>query len=168
VAGTDGLLTLLAHSFVTEVQQFCQSVGRCTGWSKVNSDVRGGRITEFLQSLLPDFYPQSTVKSTDQRPLHNHYAQLVSACDPRFVGDLLCQDDHILLQNLPKGQVLKHHAHTLRRLVFDAINRAPSLSSTVAEGLLANHLSPLLQSMPPLSSIEPGISALMSFAEIVL
>lgn len=168
VGATQGLLSLFTQISVFEVRELSRSIGRCKRKSEHHGEKRQQRITELLQGLLPSAYPASRYKSSDQRPLFHHYAQLVPACTSGFVEVILCQESHPLLEDLPTKFVVLYHFKSLRRLVLDTISRKDSMDSGAAEHILAKYLPPLCKSVPPTAGAEPGFSASMTFAVTVL
>lgn len=168
VGGTPGLLTLLAQMSVIEVKHFCKAIGHCSRQTEIGKGERQERVQELLQSLLPGVYPDILYKTTDERPLHRRYAQLIPACSSQFVDSLLCKDSHLLQDSLPTKSILKHHPETLRRLALDTIVCKSPLNGSAANRFLEQYLPSLLQSVPTLPGTEPGFSASMSFSTTVL
>jgi len=168
VGATQGLLSLFTQISVFEVRELSRSIGCCKGKSGYYGEERKQRITELVRGLLPSAYPGSRYKSSDQRPLLYHYAQLVPACTSGFVEEILCQKSHPLLENLPTKFVVLYHFKSLRRLVLDTISRKDSFNPGAAEHILAKYLPPLCKSVPPTAGAEPGFSASMTFAVTVL
>jgi len=61
-------------------------------------------------------------KSSDQRPLQKHLAQLVPAYASRFVRTIVTQEYSILLEWLPKKSVVQYHYPLVQRLVIKHLN----------------------------------------------
>ncbi|KAJ0109658.1 hypothetical protein J7T55_014220 [Diaporthe amygdali] len=90
--GTDGLVQIFSKSSVAEVKTLSIFIGSCNRGRKVEERERC--IEELLRALLPGVYTSSSgLQSKDRRPVHHHYAKMLSACSPNFVNDVLNSRD---------------------------------------------------------------------------
>lgn len=165
---TEGLLKLFAQMSVVEVYQLSKAIGRCKGRSKDPGEERKIRITELLEGLLPSIYPNSAHQSSDQRPLHRQYAQMVPACTSSFVGNLFLQDSHPLFEHVSGEYIAMYHLESTRRLVSHAVLKNSSMKSRITESILTKYLPPLVKSIPPLPTLQSGFSASMIFTTNIL
>ena len=168
VGGTEGLMDLFSQLPVLEVKELCKVIGRCSGPSAVKNCVeRQRRVTELVQCLMCPLYPSSPYKSKDQRPLHVHYAKMVSACTSGYIESLFRQESHALLESLPKKMLVQHHFELLRRLVLSAISQK-DLTKGVAAQRVLDYIPQMLRSAPSVPVMEPRFSTSMSFAVTIL
>ena len=168
LGGTSGLLDLFSQLSVLETKELCKVIGRCSGRSAVKNGMeRQRRVTELVQCLMSPLYPSSPYKSKDQRPLHGHYAKIVSACTSDYVGSLLHQPFHPLLESLPKKKLVQHHSELLHRLVLSVISQEGSMKGAAAQRAL-DFIPQLLQSAPSFPVTEPRFSSSMSLAVTIL
>lgn len=168
VGGTEGLLDLFSQISVSEVKEISVVIGSCQGRSAVKNGIgRQRRVTELLQCLMYPLYPSSAYENRDQRPLHGRYAQMVPACTPGFVEDLLRQESHPLLESIRRKRLMRNHFDLLRRLVLDAVSQQDSLKGAAAHRIL-DYLPLLLHFSPSTLVVEPKFSASMSLAVSIL
>ena len=168
VGGTEGLLDLFSQISVSEVKEISVVIGSCQGRSAVKNGIeRQRRVTELLQCLMSPLYPSSAHESRDQRPLHGRYAQMVPACTPGFVEDLLRRESHPLLKSLRRKRLMRNHFELLRRLVLDAVSQQDSLKGAAAHRVL-DYLPLLLHFSPSTPVVEPKFSTSMSLAVSIL
>lgn len=148
-------MSVFADLSVHEVQLLARAIGHC---SKGHGDEeKEQQVTELLRGLLGPLYPDSLSKTHDERPLHCHYATIVSACSPDFVHELLCQNRSPLLGHLTVHQLLQTQYGVVRRLVLNTVFNGDNRVDKHPE-----YLQSLLQRVPPALSLETGLSASMS------
>ena len=168
VGGTKGLLDLFSQLSLLEVKQLSEVIGHCPRRSVIKNHIeRQRRITELLQCLMSPLYPSSPYKSSDQRPLHSHYAKMVPACTSDFVESLFRHESHPLLQPLHKKKLVQHHFELLRRLVLNTISHEDSTESAFDHRVL-DYIPSLLEFAPSLPIMEPRFSTSMSLAVTIL
>lgn len=172
VGGTEGLLDLFSQLSVSEVKELSKVIGCCPGRSAVKNGIeRQRRVTELVQCLMCTLYPSSPYENRDQRPLHDHYAQMVPACTSGFVESVLRQQYHPLLESLLRKswrkRLVQHHFELLRRFVLEVISKEDSLEDAAAQRIL-DCVPLLLQSTPSVPVVEPRFSASMSLAVTIL
>lgn len=168
VGRTGGLLDLFSQLSVWEVKQLCTVIGRCSRRSAVKNGVeRQRRITELVQCLMSPLYPSSPYRNKGQRPLHRHYAKMVSACTSDYVESLLHQHSHPLLESLPKKMLVQHHFELLHRLVLSVISQEGSMEGAAAQRVL-DYIPQLLECEPSFPITEPHIPTSISLAVTIL
>jgi hypothetical protein len=164
IGGTRSLINIFASISVTEVTTFARAIGRCNhGQHRV-----GGReqaIEELLHALLPPHYPGSTFQTHDKRPIEYHYAQMVPACSPEFVTQLLDTQDQSnpLYRRLPSARLIKAHGKLLQKRVTECM-----FGDGCEDGHLDQYLSAFVYSQPSRPGPNPRTSASMAFATKVL
>ena len=161
LGGTEGLLSLFAELSVQDVKLLAKAIGR---YSKSQKDEeKQQQVTELLRGLLGSLYPSTPYKTQDERPLQCHYANIVPACSPEFVRELLCQESSPVLGCFSVDRLLQRHYGTVRQLVVNAI-----INGDGKPYKLPQLLQSLLRRMPPIPSIQPRWSASMCFSLTLL
>ncbi|KAL9637449.1 MAG: hypothetical protein Q9164_002175 [Protoblastenia rupestris] len=162
LGGVQGIDSMLSKLSVGDNRLLCQKIGRCARLPELPDEERRRRVTELLQNLLKSV--------NDQRPLHKHYAQLVPACTPDFVHELLQSKSHPLLEYLSEELIARNHYPLLRRLVLGNIDGNTIIvpNDTDLKRRMSNFLPPLLETVPQQPGEESGLSATMCFAKVVL
>ena len=84
LGGTQGLLTFLAEASVHEVVHFCRAVGR-SSTTLIARQERRALVTELVEALAHQHFPDAKSQSHDKRPLLHRYAHMVPACTVDFV-----------------------------------------------------------------------------------
>lgn len=161
IGGTAGILQLLSKFSVAEVQTFISSLPRQLNSSE-NAEQRV-KITELLQGLLPSLYPNSSFKTSDERPLTNTYSKLVPGCTSKFVDAVLKKEKSPLLQYNNRSGIQTNHYELLRRYCLDIINQVPGYPIHIN-----GYLGALFTTSPPLPSHKRGFSESMLFSLDVL
>ena len=157
LGGTEGLLSVFAELSVEDVELLAKVIGRCNKGQK--DQEKQEQVTKLLCGLLPSLHLSAPYRSHDERPLHCHYAKMVPACSPDFVRTLLSQQSHPLLGCFSIDGLLQTQYDVVRRLLLNSIFNGGNDPKDLPE-----YLQPLLQRIPPSPSVEPGLSASMSFS----
>lgn len=164
VDGTAGLVDLFGKISVAEVRIFTRVIGCCNGGIQ-KPKAREKVVEELLRALLPSHYSDSEIQSHEKRPIHEFYAQMVSACSPEFVDRLLDAQDasNALYRGVPAKRLIRTHGELLQKRVFDGCFR---------EGREKDHLRQWLESFTSTQSLGPGptpkVTASMAFTIKVL
>jgi hypothetical protein len=163
MGGASGIVDACNELSVTEVKDLLSGIGRCNiGQQKIAE--RAKAIEKLLFALLPSYYqpaPRSSNQNGVQRPLENYYAQMVPACSPEFVEQLLDARDatNPLYKRLPVRRLIRTHVDTLRRHAIEVI-----FGDKESDYLLLRYFNAYLYTEPTLPSEDPKISASMEFA----
>lgn len=161
--GTEGLSDVFLNISVTEVKALSRAIGFCNRGRKVIA--REKAIDELLHALLPSHYSGSKVRNHDQRPIWDHYAHMVRACSPEFVGQLLHAKDlsNPLYRKLPLRWVMHKHHELLQTHIIEGIFGGGYVDDHVLQ-----YLEPFLYTQPSRPSPDPKVSASMAFSARVL
>jgi hypothetical protein len=167
MGGTRGLVDLCAGLSVIDVKALLGVIGRCNiGQRRV--EAREKAIEELLLALLPLHYGNHfglKLKNNDERPLEIYCSQVLPACSPKFVEQLLDAKDQTnpLYQQLPVVRLIKTHGKLLRNRTIEMI-----FGDGDKEAHLDEYLNAFLFHQPPMPSPDPKMSASMAFSLRVL
>lgn len=164
LGGTRGLVDAFAEMSVASLKTLARTIGRCNrGQRKIA--LREKAIEELLSALLPARNTQSKLQRKDKRPIQHHYSQMVPACSPEFVDQLLEAEDQSdpLYRALPRRRLIKAHGELLRKRIFEDLFENDYPSDNLDEFLRA-----FLYREPPEPGPKPKVSASMAFATRVL
>ncbi|KAH7113225.1 hypothetical protein B0J11DRAFT_541743 [Dendryphion nanum] len=154
LGGTRGLLELFSNFSVNEIRAVCSALGSCA--KRDNAEEKRATITELLKALLPQAFPDTEIRTADNRPLDRHYERLVSSCTPEVVTEVFGHGLDDVWKEVPRRLLLSNHPETFRAITLISI----------FGGGKTNHtwLSRLAQQYPATSGPNPGISASMQFS----
>ncbi|KAL8636219.1 MAG: hypothetical protein Q9228_006362 [Teloschistes exilis] len=158
--GTQGVLDLFAQLSVVDVAHLSTFIGHCRKGR--HRPARDASIEALLRGLLPFFHQESQPRSTDQRPLVNHYARMLPACSPGFVEQVLSQPDNPLLPYFNTSQILRYHPTVVQKRVLLA-----TASASTDERFLSC-LPQLARSVPSGQRDSAGFSPSMLYASDIL
>jgi hypothetical protein len=164
VGRTERIVKLMAKISVSEVTALVKAIGACNrGQHKPRA--REEAIEELVHALLPFHYPGSRFRSQDERPIQDRYAQMVPACSPAFVGQLLDSKDQSnpLYRLLPAGRLIKSHGELLRKRIIKGI-----VGDGQVEADLRQYLATFIYKQPPKPGPDSKVSSSMLFATKVL
>lgn len=122
IGGIQGLLDVFAEASIKEVKALVGAIGSCNyGIGRVRA--REKVVEELLHALLPSHYPTLEFKSSDKRSIGHSYANMVPACSPEFVDELLDARDlsNPLYEGLPSLRLLRTHRDLLQERLVNGI-----------------------------------------------
>lgn len=156
----EGILSLFGRLSVVDVKSFCKVLGRCGNATKIAK--REESIEQLLRGLLRSMFPESILKSRDERPLDRYYIKMSPACSADFVRQLLEKAVYIKNWEFPVDQLTSSLSPLFREYAVQAIFENKRSRLDVWE-----YLPALVKRHPPLKA-DFGFSASMSFsAEII-
>ena len=155
VGGTRFLLEFLAQASVHEISWFCKAVGR-TRTVITARQQRQTLITELVEALAHEYFPNAKYRSQDQRPILHYYARLVPACTSDFVKKWMSNKS---LPPCDASKLVSAHAELVQEQCLDAVRRGDKRPA----GLSRRYAS-LLTNLPPLPSSDAGVSESMAFS----
>ncbi|KFZ25270.1 hypothetical protein V502_00253 [Pseudogymnoascus sp. VKM F-4520 (FW-2644)] len=164
VGGTKGTIDLLSEISVTEAKAFAREIKNCNrGRHKVGA--REKAVEELLHALFPSHYPTSKLQSHDKRPIEHHYAQMVAACSPEFVTNLLDAKDRSnpLYLQVPARRLVQTHGDLLQKRVIEGI-----FGKGCRDNDLRQYVESFVCSQPTAPSLDSKESASMAFADKLL
>lgn len=104
--GTAGLVELLTHLSVNDVNLVCRALGRSSTSIKGKSE-RQRCMADLVRALASDHFPDTPVHNPEKRPLMKNYSSIVPACTTEIVRKWTTDE------NLPKPDSYRlYEAHT--------------------------------------------------------
>ena len=162
LGGIDGMIALFAGFSVLEVKQVATVIGHCSKGQQ--RPKREQCVQELLRNLVPFYHTDSSSKSTDERPLLQHYARMVPACSSAFVEDILKQPDNPLLPRLNIGHIMRYHPILAQQSVLESI----SIDQMDDDDLFWFHWPRLISDIPAGTRDSSGFSPTMQFSLKIL
>ena len=162
LGGIDGMVALFAGFSVLEVKQVATVIGHCSKGQQ--RPKREQCVQELLRNLVSFYHTDSGSKSTDERPLLQHYARMVPACSSAFVEELLKQPDNPLLPRLNIAQTMRYHPTLAQQSVLESI----SIDQLDDDDRFWSHWPRLIRDIPAGPRDPNGFSPTMQFSLKIL
>ncbi|KAI7336423.1 hypothetical protein KC315_g2768 [Hortaea werneckii] len=158
LGGVEGALEYLARASVRDVAFFCRTIARTGTCTKAIVE-RQEAIAELLQALLPQYFPNTTHRTSDKRPLERCYALMIAAGTPEIADTCSSLDIWPQQRNT---RYLSAHPY---------VGRKQCLKAMTAKDRFAHFFKtygPLTRSIPREAVQGSLLSASMSFSITIL
>jgi hypothetical protein len=162
VGGPRSIVQLMTELSVWDVGHLCRVLGR-SGTVKIAREERRDALSELVKALASDYFPESSLKNTETRPLLHLYAKVVPACTTDLVATWLAHDS---LPELDITRLCMAHPAFMRQRMHEQLDSSDRLYSDYGSDLFQVYHS-LFETLPP-EPADDKISESTNFSLVVL